>query len=90
MADIEELAGGEADHETGGGCGGDPALDMALRRRHRPGETGERDDTGGSLQCLQSAHHLGLLNREPFRRKHLVGFPDVWAFEKRFPEIGTE
>ena len=76
MADIEELTGGEADHETGGCCGGDPALDMALRRRHRPGETRERDHAGGPLQRLQPAHHLGLLNCEPFRRKHLVGFPD--------------
>jgi hypothetical protein len=74
VADIEELTGGEADHETSGCGGGDPALDMALRRRPRPGETRERDDACRPFQCFQAAHHLGLLNGEPFRRKHLVGF----------------
>jgi hypothetical protein len=91
VADIEELTGGEADHETSGSCGGDPALDMALRRRHRSGETRERDDAGGPLERLEAAHHLGLLNRESFRRKHLVGFPDGVVVEAIKPssEVGV-
>ena len=74
VADVDELAGRQADDQAGGGRRGDPALDAALRAGDGPEKLREGDHAGRTLERLEPAHHLRLLRRQPIGREDLVGF----------------